>query len=163
MPYAGSRSILADYMTALAAYSWSPFVVAPATVADSILFRRGPQHGLNFGTKLAIVQVGYIGLPGGEQTRGTGNRMIYRWQLAVSLMVPDDHTDPEDSEDRRLDLIDSYLTFVQTNRGVTTANMHRVLSCEHFAGETDAQPASIFRGADLAVELHHNRSEPNIL
>ena len=162
MAYLGSNATLTAYMAALAADDWSPFVVSPDTVDDRILFRKGPQYSVNLGTRAALVLVGYAGMPGGEETHGISNKMRYRWSLEVLLLVPDNIDDPDTAEDTRLDLIDSYATFVQTTRGVAGANRHQIREVEHLAQQMFAQPETIFRGARLGVELSYTRSEPSV-
>lgn len=123
---------------------------APLSAA---LIRRGPQRSLRLGERTCAVLVGLQRMAGGERSAGSGNNWWHVWQVNVTLLVPDNHLDPQAAEALREALLEQVLDLLHDNRapalGVRRWN---AVSAECFVGRVFENDQQIYRGVEIITE-----------
>ena len=153
MAYVTPKTILNNYLAALRAWEGEPLA--------SCVFRKGPQRTIRMSAAQdTICIVALRALEGGEVSAGSGNNWWHDWSFAVLLMVKDDETDPEASEDTRLDLIEQFgqCQHQMAVRTMEGAKVGHITACTLGIGQYFENTTQVFRYAEIVVTYKTLRS-----
>lgn len=156
--YVPPKDVIDGLLDALRALSTG--VLACPAKGGTCVYRKGPQRSVALaGTETAVVFVALAEMSSGEQSAGSANNWTHEWDVKLLCCVPDDETDPEGSEDARLDLIDAVLDFVHDNRTLAgAARVVRVGNVKCLIGELFANDPQVFRMADITLTYRTAKS-----
>lgn len=152
MLYIPPKTVITTMMTSLRAWPDEPLA--------SCVFRRGPQRALKttIAQKCACI-IELAGMPDGEQSKGSGNNWWHNWAIKVLLMVKDDEADPEGAEDMRLDLLEEFLQWLQSNRSLLdNAKVGKVTGLDLGLLAFAENERQVWRYADVTLDYRTLRS-----
>lgn len=144
MAYVSAAEFRSAFLVALRAWTVEPLAGA--------VFRKGPLRSVRLaGTEPALVIMSWQGLPGGEQSMGSGNNWRHEEEFELLLAVPDDEDDPETSDDTLLALWEEFKDFMQANRSIAGTRVCRIKAAPVFIGQLFENTAQVFRMIPCAI------------